>query len=184
MQKTVFVAGVSGVGKTTFVRSLSGIVDFQHLTASEIIKDQKRYFGAQAVSSEELRNADIGDNQRMLIDGFHRLKSPSKKLIIIDGHTIIESPAGLVEIEVPVFMGLGVDQFIFLMEQPQEIMKRRQQDLRRTRPAIEVSKIEELQKKSREVTEKISKKLGVPTSVVFTNQLEEAAKILVPGPIL
>ncbi len=178
MQKTIFVAGVSGVGKTTFLKSLACRTEFQHLTASQIIKDQKRHIKSQGMTSEELRLANIGDNQKVLIDGFHRQKTPQIGLIIIDGHTVIDTPEGLVEIEGSVFKRLGIDHFIFLKENPAEILKRRQADLSRERPLVHAELIEEHQAISFSVTAKIAETLSVPLTPLNTNQFDNALHIL------
>ncbi len=178
IQKIVFLAGVSGVGKTTFLRELANHAEFQHLTASQIIKDQKQYINLQNMTSEELRLANIADNQKTLVDGFHRLKEPQIDLIIIDGHTVIDTPDGLVEIESSVFEGLGIDHFIFLKEQPAEILKRRQADSSRNRPLICVESIEQQQAISLTITTKIAGTLGVPMSSLSTCQFDDALRIL------
>ncbi len=174
----IFVAGVSGVGKTTFLKKIAENAEFQRLTASLIIKEQRKYIGVQKMTSEELRLANLADNQKVLVDGFHRLKIPQMDLIIIDGHTVIDTPNGLIKIESSVFKGLGVEHFIFLKEQPAEILKRRRADSSRNRHSISAELIEQQQAKSLVVTAKIAEVLGVPMSILNTCQSDDALRIL------
>lgn len=173
MQKTIFITGISGVGKTTFLKALSLHIKFQHLTASDIIKDQKQHVSSMCVSSEELRLANIDDNQKLLINGFNRLKDPNVRLVIVDGHTIIDTPNGLVTVERAVFEGLEIDQFIFLKEKPEIIFERRRKDLSRTRPQIEVHLIDEHQHKALAVAREYAETMGLSMVTANTSELDK-----------
>ena len=81
-QRVVALTGISGVGKTTFLRKLSAMREFQHLTGGTLIA-AARNKGSDARDS--LRHADLEENQRLLIQGFALEKDPKANLIVMDG---------------------------------------------------------------------------------------------------
>ena len=129
----VAFVGISGVGKSTVLKSLISRFRFQHLQASSIIGEQ-RSLNSENVTGDALRVVNIDDNQQMLIDGFARQIDQSASLIVLDGHTIVDTPDGLKEIEPKVFGELGITQFVFLADDPKKIESRRIQDITRNRP--------------------------------------------------
>lgn len=133
-QCVVALIGISGVGKSTLLRAVSSRVQFQHLQASALIKEAREALSTDPVAADDLRRADINDNQALLVQGFKNARSPDALLIVLDGHTVIDTPNGLVHIEPEVFMRLGVTQFIFLADDPQAINLRRHHDQGRNRP--------------------------------------------------
>jgi adenylate kinase len=133
-ESVIALVGISGVGKSTLLRAAAETVQFQHLQASALIKAAKENQTAEAVVTDELRTADITDNQALLVQGFRDARDPSKNLIVLDGHTVIDTPNGLITIEPEVFEALGVTQFIFIADDPEAIHTRRVNDSSRNRP--------------------------------------------------
>jgi adenylate kinase len=135
-QHVVALLGISGVGKSTLLRELSNHVAFQHLQASSLIRDGRRAAAeARELSLDALRHANINENQQFLIAGYARSVDPRAGLVILDGHSVIDTPSGLVSIDPPVFAALGITWIIFLADTPSAIMRRRQGDVSRNRPA-------------------------------------------------
>jgi ABC-type dipeptide/oligopeptide/nickel transport system ATPase component len=98
-KSVVALVGISGVGKSTLLRAAAETIQFQHLQASALIKAAKEKQTAETVVTDDLRTADITDNQALLVQGFSDARDPSKTLIVLDGHTVIDTPNGLVTIE-------------------------------------------------------------------------------------
>ena len=87
------------------------------------------------VSIDSLREANINENQQFLTIGFLRAVDPEAQIVIIDGHSVIDTPSGLVPIEPAVFAKLRIQRVIFLVDDPSEIFRRRAGDRSRNRPA-------------------------------------------------
>lgn len=172
-QEVAFLAGISGVGKTTFLKMLSASSDFQSLTASSIIKDQQKYEALRAQSSEDLRQGDISDNQRLMASGFERLRDKSKKLVIVDGHTIIASPSGIVKLNHEVFEPLALSRMVFLYENASLILERRIGDIGRERPQISIDEIKEHQSLALTQAADIANILGICLGVFNSKMIDE-----------
>ena len=63
-QQIVAFTGLSGIGKTTFLRHLAESIKFQHLTGGSLIAAAR---DANPDERDALRYADLDENQRMLI---------------------------------------------------------------------------------------------------------------------
>jgi len=170
-QKIIAVVGVSGVGKSTFLRRLQCKVEFQHLQASDVIRQQINQKENKNFSAEVLRYANIDENQSFLISGFERLRDPNALIVILDGHTVIDSPNGFIDIDAYVFKAIGVTHIVCLAEDPYEILSRRAADSVRVRPDRSLRYIEEYQLHAQGVGYKISLSLGVPYTVLSSGCL-------------
>lgn len=174
MGRTIAVVGISGVGKSTFLFELQKTVRFQLLTASSLIKDQKRAIEQGSLTSEELRLANIGDNQLLLVDGFHRKRDIGAEIVVLDGHTVVDTPNGLIEISSDIFNKIGIETFIFLMERPELIADRRAGDSDRTRPNLSVEKLQQHQNLALTVAARAALTMRVPLIVITSDQIQIA----------
>lgn len=177
-QKIIAVVGVSGVGKSTFLKELQSKFGFQHLQASDVIRQQIQHKENQSLSAEVLRHANIDENQSFLISGFDRLRDPNALIVILDGHTVIDSPSGLVDVGAVVFRSIGVNHLVCLVEDPCEILRRRTSDIARTRPDRSLSYLEKYQLHAQHVGFKISLSLGIPFTVLSSGCLEWVEHII------
>ena len=163
--KVIAVVGVSGVGKTTFIKKASNQFAFQHLSAGSLISLEKNR-RKEYVNRDGLRLEDILDNQELLIEGFHRVSDKTASLIILDGHTVIDTPQGLEPIPCAVFAKLKIDGIVFLKGDPSVILRQRSEDKNRNRPNLTVAQIAEQQERSLSITRDICNELSVPCEVV------------------
>jgi adenylate kinase len=76
-QHVVALFGISGVGKSTLLREISDLVAFQHLEASALIRKGREAAGARDISTDTLRQLNIGENQQLLISEFRRCQCRS-----------------------------------------------------------------------------------------------------------
>jgi adenylate kinase len=182
-QKVIAFLGISGVGKTTLLRKVSPQIAFQHLQASALIREGRQYAETADISIDALRNANIDENQKFLLIGYDRSVDPRANLVIVDGHSIIDKPSGLVEIEAEVFSALGVTRIIFLTDVVEEIFRRRQADTSRNRPARDMKELEKYQSAALVHTLKICCALRVPMCVITPSQSDELERQLtcLPG---
>jgi len=177
-QHAIAFLGLSGVGKSTLLRELSSHVEFQHLQASALIKEGRQAAEAQEISTDTLRHVNIDENQQLLIAGYERSINPKAKLVILDGHSVIDTPAGLVQIDPSVFSALGISRVIFLADKPAEIVQRRQSDTSRDRPIRSVGDIDVHQDVALLNALRICLELQVPLNVVTPAQREHLRCLL------
>tara|TARA_R110002126_G_scaffold6399_2_gene33275 strand:+ start:2674 stop:3222 length:549 start_codon:yes stop_codon:yes gene_type:complete len=168
----IMLVGVSGVGKSTFVNSLEGQSDFQLLSAGSIIK-QRREKLENDINRDELRFADITDNQALLIDGFHDVKNTDALYVILDGHVVIDTPTGLQSIASDVFKKMGINMFIFLKSEPQQIKLQRERDTKRQRPRLSVGELSDHQNLAIEVMKRIADEIDAVYQIVTADQTKE-----------
>lgn len=127
MKKTVAIAvfGISGVGKTRLVSEfVLGNGDYLHAQASELIKR-----GLQAVvDSNVLRTASaakIANNQLGLIHAYDELrKANPNQHVLFDGHSVIDTDKGLVDIDIGVIKSLDPALIVFIEDAVEAIVAR------------------------------------------------------------
>lgn len=164
-QSVIAFVGISGVGKSTLLNSLTECLEFQHLQASQLIKTSKEKLTNEQFETDELRTVDIQDNQTLLVEGFNNARDAQASLVVIDGHTLIDAPSGLVVISPTVFQGMGVTSFIFLSDNPNNIFERRKMDKSRNRPFRTPEQLEEQQEVALLSAFRASTSLKVPLLV-------------------
>ncbi|WP_158511858.1 ATP-binding protein [Novosphingobium sp. PP1Y] len=165
------MTGISGVGKTTFIRKLAEKMSFQHLTGGSLIA---RAQAGRAISRDALRQFDLDENQRLLVEGFMVARDRSAEMVVFDGHTVIDGPAGLATIPVDVFEALGLCLVVHLEAEPAVIQRNRKQDSRRERPSLNLDVLRNHQIYSRRHAMAIAQALGVDCLVI---QAEEISKL-------
>jgi adenylate kinase len=171
-QSVVALVGISGVGKSTLLNAASDRVQFQHLQASALIKEAREAITRGSIAADDLRQADINDNQTLLIHGFDKARSADMPLIVLDGHTVIDTPSGLVRIEPQVFAALGVTQFILLTDDAHAISSRRNNDQYRKRPKRSPQELDDHQTQALLNAFTAARELNVPLTVFTNTQLD------------
>jgi adenylate kinase len=175
---TIAFVGISGVGKSTFLSKMIDLTQFHHLQASQLIKEEKARIDGQIESSENLRKGQVLDNQRLLINAFIRKRSALDGVTILDGHTLIDTPSGLIEIPAYVFEEIGINHFIFLRDHPDKICKKRISDISRQRPSQSALSLAEHQSRALELAIEAATQINCPLSI-FTPSLVRECAILI-----
>lgn len=160
-RRIVAVVGISGAGKSTALARAQVSLKFTHLQASSLIKAEHELRQKEFINYDTLREGNIGDNQTLLIDGFHRA-IPDRGLVLLDGHTIIDTPAGPVEVEPRVFRLIGASRIIVLTEEPEKIWQRRQSDSQRRRPTRSIDELRLQQEHSLVAARRTALELRIP----------------------
>ncbi|MEX2697097.1 AAA family ATPase [Rhizobium mongolense] len=111
-QAIVAFLGISGVGKSTFLKDAAQTLSFHHLTADSTIG---RAHNAQ-IAHDRLRLQDIAENQNLLVEGFHMARDVSASIVILDGHAVIDRPGGLETVNGDIFCRLGVNAIATLRQ--------------------------------------------------------------------
>ncbi len=164
-RKVVALVGISGVGKSTFLHNARRRLVFEHMQASDLIKAEKLEQQDKPIAHDFLREGNIDDNQALLISSFMR-RAPKEGLIVLDGHAMIDTPHGLVEISPSVFSAINVSRFIILIDDVEKIAARRLSDARRMRPSLSNDELAEHQERSILSAYRSALALKVPLLVV------------------
>lgn len=171
-QKIVAFTGLSGVGKTTFLRNLAEHIPLQHLTGGSLIAAARK---ARSDERDAMRYADLDENQRLLIDGFALARDPGAQLIIIDGHVVIDTGAGFQEFPADVFRALGITKMVHLEAKPSLIKTNRSSDTSRRRPAHDQETLSQHQFSSRAHANRIAVALNVEFHIATHDDIEHLA---------
>ena len=97
-QRIIALVGLSGVGKSTLLKKVGKRIPFMHLQASQLIKGELGRKSSVTRTSEELRNDVVIENQTLLITAFRREAAMYDGLVVLDGHVLVDTPNGLMEI--------------------------------------------------------------------------------------
>lgn len=176
-RKIVVVAGLSGIGKSTLIEIARRQFEFESLQAGDLIRREREECGDKPVSHDNMREESIDDNQALLISSFIR-RAPKEGSIVLDCHTIIDTPDGLVEISPSVFSAIGVSHFIILIDNVERIAMRRSSDTLRKRPIRSNEELAEHQERSVLAAYRISLALGVPMHVLHLRECTNFAALL------
>jgi adenylate kinase len=177
-RQVVAFTGLSGVGKSTLIKTLAMSVPFEHLQASALIKEGRLAVGDAAITQDQLRFVDIDENQNLLIFGFRLKARTSKGLVVLDGHTVIERDDGLTPIDARVFGAIGIDSMIFLADDPEAIVERRRNDLGRKRPLTGINDLRLIQEEAQRHAAAICRELAVPLHTLHPDQSPLIAQVL------
>lgn len=165
-QKIIAITGISGVGKTTFIRNLAERFSFQHLTGGSLIARAK---DRAATTRDKLRLLGLDENQRLLIEGFMAARDHDVETVIFDGHAVIDGLTGLASIPVGVFEAIGVCLMVHLEADPLEIQHNRTRDSDRLRPTLSPETLYFHQQYSRQHAMAIAEALKIDCLVMRTD---------------
>jgi adenylate kinase len=166
--KIVAVIGISGVGKSTIIDRAGRRAPLLHLKASDLIKARL----AEPHTSEELRRGAVLDNQRLMLEEFAtRIATCDQDTVIFDGHSLIDTPAGLLEIPLAVFAAIKPDLIVFIEDAPETIHARRASDSSRVRPNRDPSELTRQQRYARCRTASFASELHIPFHVLASDDV-------------
>ncbi|MEW2914217.1 ATP-binding protein [Leisingera sp. JC11] len=175
-QQIVAFTGISGVGKTTFLRRLAKLIDFQHVTGGSLIAAARE---AAPEARDAIRYADLDDNQRLLVQGFALTRDPNSELVVMDGHVVIDDGQELAKISSEVFRALGVSVMVHLETEPERISANREGDTSRSRPTYPSDILLQHQLISRLHAQAVADSMAIPFYIVTHNDTEQLARLLV-----
>jgi adenylate kinase len=145
---TLFVCGIAGVGKTRLLHDTQDQVPEAIVwRAGEIIAEARST--ANPEMSRNLPPEEIQRSQELLISGFNaRRRQFPLSLVLLDGHSVIDTEIGLFDIAVDVVERLNPSGIIHVEDDESKILKRRLADLERVRPMRSLEQLIEYQKRS------------------------------------
>jgi len=150
----VFVAGIHGVGKSSFCAELSMGTGAKHLTASALIRRIK-----SEPETPDKRVHSVDANQDILL---HALASEPDhpEGIILDGHfCLLKGNSKIQEISINVFRAISPRGILILTENPGVIATRLTQ---RDGNSYPIELLHELQEKEYSAAVRVSKELDIP----------------------
>lgn len=176
MKQTVIAfTGISGVGKTTFLREIAETIEFQHLTGGSLIAAARE---ASQDDRDSLRHADLDENQRLLVVGFARARDPEARVIMMDGHVVIDGADGITEIDSQVFADLGVHLMVHFEAELSQISANRVGDAKRERPVLRLDVLQAHQERSQKRAMDVAADLGIEfVRVTHSDSANFSAKI-------
>ena len=162
--KLIFVAGVHGVGKTTFCNSLITCdPSFNHLSASRLIKNYKK-----DAFSPDKQVIDVDNNQDILINAYNAFNH-EKDFTLLDGHFCLFDENFVPSI-IPeqTFANLNIATIILLTSSTATILKRM---VARDDNYLSPESISNLQDAEIETAQKTAEKLDIPLILISEEQL-------------
>lgn len=157
-RKIIFVGGIHAVGKGTVCEKLSQKFNFEHLSASQVLKWD------EISDSKNKKVKDFSTTQDRLITNLNKIIEPNKKYLL-DGHfTLLNSNEEPEKIDVSTFVGIRPESIILLTCEPQIIFERLKQ---RDNTKYKLSVLKKMQEMEVEHANYVSKKLHIPLFTVI-----------------
>ena len=152
-RKIIFVGGIHAVGKGTVCKELAEKFNFEHLTASQVLKWN------EISDSKNKKVQNFTTTQDRLLTNLNRIINPNKKYLL-DGHfTLLNSNGEPEKIDESTYIGIQPEFIILLTCEPKIIFERLKQ---RDDSIYKLSVLEKMQKMEVEHANYISKKLEIP----------------------
>jgi len=169
----VAVLGLSGVGKSTLVGLAATQRNLIHLSASDLIKARLAH------SSEELRTGAVLDNQALMLSEFGDLVTAAGDMpVVFDGHSIIDTPAGLLDIPLAVFQAINPAAIVYIAADPTLIQQRRHGDSGRVRPERSADDLAKHQELALARARYFAAELGIPFHILTSDSVDALIALL------
>lgn len=151
MQKIVFIAGIHGVGKTTFCQKIQKDVAIKHYSCSTLIKENSDYIETSKAIDKAERN------QLVLIEALNQI---SDETLLLDGHfCLIDKSNSVLKLDDSVFGSLNLSAIVVLTCDVKTIHNRLK---KRDGSTFDIELLQELQDAELERADTISSNLNIP----------------------
>lgn len=118
--KTIFVAGVHGVGKTSMCQDFAQRFGFAHKSAGQLIRESK----VATTDGNSKAVKDIDGDQQLLIQAVSKIRTSGESLLL-DGHfAVLNSEHLPTALVTNVFANLNIDAIIAIFDEPAFIAAR------------------------------------------------------------
>ncbi|WP_187265472.1 ATP-binding protein [Reinekea thalattae] len=150
MKKIVFIAGIHGVGKTTFCKKIQEDVAIKHYSCSSLIKANSEYIETSKAIDKAERN------QLVLIEALNQI---SDKKLLLDGHfCLIDKSNSVLRLKDSVFESLNLSAVVVLTCDVKTIHSRLKE---RDGATFDIELLQQLQDAELEMAIRISSKLNI-----------------------
>ncbi len=173
------IAGLSGVGKTYVIKALMRESDaYTHFSAGSLIK--KRLASLDRDQLRELDKDSILANQYLLVEQFNEeVDALSKECaVLFDAHMIIDNDEHIIEVPYEIFERLSPVRIVFLFDDAEKIIQRREGDNSRKRPLRAVEEIAKQQERSIAIAKEYSNRLSIPFVEIHAGDVSTLAATL------
>ena len=154
----IFVGGIHGVGKGTVCEKLTHKFNFEHLSASQVL----RWNEISDLKNKKVEN--FSNTQDRLITNLNKIIKPNRKYLL-DGHfTLLNSKGEPEKIDEHTFIGIQPKSIILLTCEPKIIFERLK---KRDNSTYKLSVLKKMQEMEVEHAHYISKKLDIPLFTVI-----------------
>lgn len=151
----IFIAGVHGVGKTTFAKKKSMEKNINYYSSSKLIEKAKGELFKDKLAK------DIENNQELLIKAVEIF---IKEESILDGHfCLLNSDFVITKISMDTYERLGLKSIIVLVDDVCSIVERLE---KRDCKKYNIDLIEEFQLEEISYAKEVSKKLDIPINII------------------
>lgn len=182
MPLVVVLVGISGVGKSWMLSRAMKSLPGQVLSASALIAHELgRIDPSGDIKQDRLRELDITANQTLLSRGVKRAIDPAAERVVLDAHTLIDTPHGLTSIATEVFERINPDMFVFVAGAPEDILAHRSRDDSRKRPQRTLEELAEQQSAAQLRTEEIATQLRIPLNTIEAGDVAALRHVLCGG---
>ncbi|AZJ36442.1 AAA family ATPase [Tenacibaculum singaporense] len=167
--RIIFVSGIHGVGKGTICKNLAQKFNFNHLTASEVLKWDE----ISDLNNKKVKN--ISSTQDRLINNLKRIIEPNQKYLL-DGHFVLLNSKNVpTKIEEGTFEGINPVSIILITCETKVILKRLKN---RDNSNYDLSILKKMQEMEIEHATYISNKLKIPLIEVKNNNTKSLFRYL------
>lgn len=161
MKRMILVAGIHGVGKTTFCDKIVKEFNLLNYSASEIIANKKN-----EQFSKNKRISEIEKNQELLLEGINELSKKDGRWFLLDGHFCLLNSTGIItKITEETFIKLSPTAIILLIDSIESISERLNH---RDNTSYNTNLLKTFQEAEQEYSKKIAENLSIPY-FVFKN---------------
>lgn len=162
VREIIFVGGIHAVGKGTVCEKIARKFNFEHLSASQVLKWN------EISDSNNKKVQDFNTTQDRLLTNLNKIIKPDKKYLL-DGHfTLLNSNGKPEKIDESTFVRIQPKLIILLTCEPIVIFKRLKQ---RDNTNYKLSILKKMQEMEVEHAKYISKKLDIPLFTVIDGDL-------------
>jgi len=177
---TILVFGISGVGKSWLCRQATQALAVRHISGSQLIQAEKERVMSQIVTADALRTDSVVANQQLLLEGFRNYRLQDNKSIIFDGHNVIDTDNGLIEVPYEVISGLEPAAIVMVIDSPDTIVMRRASDPSRARPLRSTEALSTYQDLCVELAKRYASALSIPTTAIKSGDVSSFVSFVEP----
>jgi adenylate kinase len=152
----------------------------RHVSGSKLIQAEKERVTSEMVSTDTLRTDHIVDNQQLLLAGFRHLRMQDSTSVLFDGHNVVDTDNGLVEIPFEIIAGLEPAALIMVTGSPDAILGRRFADGSSDQPLRSVEALSDYQELSHKLSESHAALLSIPFTKVRSGDLDAFLSLVRP----
>jgi adenylate kinase len=164
------VFGISGVGKSDLIKRFTKLhSEWSHVAASDLIV---RVRNESRDALRLLSREEIIENQRKVGEAIRqeRLSRPKENLIV-DAHSVIDNDCELVPVPTSAISFLSPTTMVFVYDDPEQILARRQADVSRRRAIRSLKEIAKEQEAALSNAREYSSELNVALHPVRSGDL-------------